>query len=744
MTDKYLIQSYLIKNLLDTVEKDNPGIWTNPEFKRYILKSMLIDIKNDIKNSHIKHVIDLIRVLKKKNINWPELTTIEKNVQSRDVVIEDEEKNLDDATEAEKLRSVKNHWANITYISNPSKAVQIAAVEQDAKALEYIIEDGIVPSEEVQLAAVIAHATAMRYIVDAGFIPSEQVQLESIKNNSLTLRYIIRVTKPSLQIQLTALEDEPWLVKYLDKVLHPEILKMPNFKRAILKELIESIKNNELNHATNILKVLKQNNAKWPELDILVKKLKDKNVAIPVTENNKQQSEEDEFKSLSHDEQIKKIKDNGYFIRYIKNPSEELQLAAVKSDGDWGIYGIMEKGIKPSEAVQLAAVQQNGAAIHRILEKGYIPSEEIQLASIKQFNRAIKYILEHIEPSFEVKLFAIQRDPRSVMFFDKDDPFLKNKVAKRHMLDTILYNIKSGYHYYAMGLLTLLKNIEIDWPELAVIEKNIRRKDEVMESSPFSDLDIEKNLRKLDDDERFAAIKEYVFGIRYYDNDLITPQIKRYVLMQLMDFIKRTDKWYARELFKILLDKKLDWPELDTIAKTLKAKKIIYESNINTASEEEQIHDVVYEPELIFHIKNPSEAVQLAAVSNDGDVLQFIKNPSETVQLAAVKNNGYAIQYIKNPSEAVQLTAINDDPYTIRYIKNPSETIQLAALENSVWVIEYFTNITPLVKRTVLKILIDYIRRNKNAADLYVILRDMVDWPELDIIKKTLKVKNII
>ena len=58
---------------------------------------------------------------------------------------------------------------------------------------------------------------------------------------------------------------------------------------------------------------------------------------------------------------LEKVRLNGYAIRYIKNPSLEIQLAAVQQNG----YAI--KYIEnPFEEVQLEAVRQDGDAIHYI------------------------------------------------------------------------------------------------------------------------------------------------------------------------------------------------------------------------------------------------------------------------------------------------------------------------------------------------------------------------------------------
>ena len=76
-------------------------------------------------------------------------------------------------TEAEQLAAVEqNGWA-IEYIHNPSEEVQLAAVEHAGQAIRYIKN----PSEKVQLAAVKQDSTAIRYIKN----PNEQVQLAAVK-----------------------------------------------------------------------------------------------------------------------------------------------------------------------------------------------------------------------------------------------------------------------------------------------------------------------------------------------------------------------------------------------------------------------------------------------------------------------------------------------------------------------------------------------------------------------------------
>ena len=112
--------------------------------------------------------------------------------------------------------------------------------------------------------------------------------------------------------------------------------------------------------------------------------------------------------------QLAAVKQNGYAIRYIIDkgirPSEEMQLAAVTQCGD-AIEYIIDGGIHPSEALQLAAVTENGYAILHIIDAEVIPSEEMQLTAVTQYGYAIQYIIKAgIVPSEAVKLTAVKQD----------------------------------------------------------------------------------------------------------------------------------------------------------------------------------------------------------------------------------------------------------------------------------------------------------------------------------------------
>jgi len=79
----------------------------------------------------------------------------------------------------------------------------------------------------------------------------------------------------------------------------------------------------------------------------------------------------------------KQVYNKGKLIQFIDDPSQELQLAAVKKN-PFSIEYIQN----PTEKVQLAAVNKWGNAIYYIQN----PSETVQLAAVKDDPDSIKYI----------------------------------------------------------------------------------------------------------------------------------------------------------------------------------------------------------------------------------------------------------------------------------------------------------------------------------------------------------------
>ena len=117
--------------------------------------------------------------------------------------------------------------------------------------------------------------------------------------------------------------------------------------------------------------------------------------------------------------QLEAVKQNGYAIEFIKNPTLEIQLEAVKQNG----YAI-EFIKNPTVEVQLEAVKQNGLAIQYIKK----PTVEIQLAAIKQNGYVIKFIEK---PTIEVQLEAVKRSEWAIKFIENPAPEVLTYLQKK-------------------------------------------------------------------------------------------------------------------------------------------------------------------------------------------------------------------------------------------------------------------------------------------------------------------------
>ena len=108
--------------------------------------------------------------------------------------------------------------------------------------------------------------------------------------------------------------------------------------------------------------------------------------------------------------QLVTVTQKGYKIRYFDNPSEEVQLAAVKQNGE-AIRHILAKGIEPSQEVLLATVKEDGFMLFNIIKAGITLSQEILIAAVSENSSSINYIEN---PSEQVQLAAVNKSGKSI------------------------------------------------------------------------------------------------------------------------------------------------------------------------------------------------------------------------------------------------------------------------------------------------------------------------------------------
>jgi hypothetical protein len=276
--------------------------------------------------------------------------------------------------------------------TNPDKDVQMAAVQQNGKTIQYIDN----PDKDVQMAVVQQDAYAIRHIKN----PDKDVQIAAVQQNG---RIIKNIKSPHPDVQVAAILQNFILIRemHFDRdVIIAAIKQNSNIIRAFRKpdkdlqmaavtkngHAIQSILNDTLSKPDKDVQLaaVKQNvdaikyfipYRLFPDKDVQMAAVQQDGKAIYWIENP------------DKDVQMVAVKQNGKAIRHIDNPDKDVQMAAVQRNG----YAIRHID-NPDKDVQMAAVQQDGKAIYWIIKKGIVPDKDVQLAAVQQDDRALRYI----------------------------------------------------------------------------------------------------------------------------------------------------------------------------------------------------------------------------------------------------------------------------------------------------------------------------------------------------------------
>jgi len=212
---------------------------------------------------------------------------------------------------AVQLAAVQKEEYAIQWVFNsevtPGSAVQVAAFESiGSAAVSIMVRSKIKLSDNLQIAMFNSKSYSVADIIKLNGIPSEIVQKYIVGKDSNQIRKLIAAgIKPSEEIQLVAVEKDPYVLKSL-------------FELGITPSEVV---------------------------------------------------------------QLTAVAESGGLLNYIIDdgikPSDAVQLAAIEN---WPfiIRSIVEAGIKPSEEAQITAVRKTGVAIYIIKNAGITPSEAVE------------------------------------------------------------------------------------------------------------------------------------------------------------------------------------------------------------------------------------------------------------------------------------------------------------------------------------------------------------------------------
>lgn len=361
-----------------------------------------------------------IQDIRAYGVRWPELTIIEKAFKKDKLIIESE--SFDD------IKTIILDWLSEHTYKGVEEALQwVRTYEEYGGNLSKLGQD-IMPALEKD-----------KKVIES-FLDKRAIflQFSSLDSYVSLLR--------ALGVNWTGLEV-------------PDI--MDRNKAEVMRQILTNIKQEQHIDLDSIL-YTKSFGADWPELDILEKSARSDTLIKEEWDKEKHEAEI-----------IDTIKADPYYIKHITNPSEKVQIAAVKRNS-----GTIEFIKNPSEAVQLAAVENDGYAAGSIKN----PTEKAQLAAVKN-------------------------DPAAIAVIDKP--------CKAAILTSMLTIIKNGNFGYYEDLYNIFKMRHPEWAEWAVIDKALNFTGKELDESNEN---ISVILNTASEEKQIEVVTRYGGAIQYIKN----------------------------------------------------------------------------------------------------------------------------------------------------------------------------------------------------------------------------------
>lgn len=123
--------------------------------------------------------------------------------------------------------------------------------------------------------------------------------------------------------------------------------------------------------------------------------------------------------------------------------NEKVQMELVSRDG-LAIETLFRSGIVPSKKVQTRALEQNGLAIKFLIRNNCVLTEQMQFEAVHQNGLALQYITEiGILPTQRVLVEAIRQNPDAIQFVDEPDLDLQLFAVRRN--SKVIKHIKKPF-----------------------------------------------------------------------------------------------------------------------------------------------------------------------------------------------------------------------------------------------------------------------------------------------------------
>ena len=336
--------------------------------------------------------------------------------------------NLNNLTEQEQLEVIRKNAYLFRKINNPSDAVKLLAVKKYGGNIEYIKN----PPYDLICEAIKHYEypfdnTPILKILNK---PSEDVECFLL---NFTIKQILKIKKASIKTKFNFVLKETYYAlnhdekeSVLDDIIEEMFLKR-------VKKIIIAVKNKSQNVKNCIFELLSicinefsRTDEKFilfalgkcgeliqyivdPSFEMQEAAVKNNPLCITYIktpfnfiENYCLDYINHSLDNLSNEEKLNRINSNPSLIKYVNNPSIELQIAAVKSDPT--LISIIED---PDEKVQLIVYKKDPAC----LEYVEFVNEKLQVKAIKEDAYNLTYIKNPCDKAIEL---AIEQEPRNI------------------------------------------------------------------------------------------------------------------------------------------------------------------------------------------------------------------------------------------------------------------------------------------------------------------------------------------
>ncbi|MDB4590943.1 DUF4116 domain-containing protein [Flavobacteriaceae bacterium] len=321
----------------------------------------------------------------------------------------------------------------------------------------------------------------------------------------------------------------------------------------------------------------------------------------------------------SYNEVINAIKEDTDYIKNVKEPTEEMQLIAIRQNPL-----ILEKIKNPTEKVCLEAIETFPSLIRHIKN----PSEKLCFTALNTALERDDDVFSHIEnPTEEMQIIAVRTSISAYKSISSPSEKVSIAFVSIPCKCTTLHDVSEQTEAICMAAVRAYSQ-NLEYAEKQTEEMCLIAVEDDWETLAYADYRTEKVC--------MTAFKQSVYALQYFPDELTTDELRIEAIDQ-DPFVIHVLPDCTNDQFKYAIDKDLnvvcDIPWLD---EELREYAVSKDGMLLKGNQRDQSHFV-----------EQTDKICLAGVKQNGLAIQFVLNQTEEIALAAVEQNEKAYYYVE-------------------------------------------------------------------------------------------------